>query len=59
MQSPRALVCPLLFIIYVNNTQKSKSSRAIMYACDTSILNVEINLKELEIATSKEATQYF
>lgn len=30
-----------------------------MYACDTSILNVEINLKELEIATSKEATQYF
>jgi hypothetical protein len=43
---------PLLFIIYVNDLPKLNCVRAIMYADDTSILNVGRNLDELGIVTS-------
>jgi predicted DNA-binding protein YlxM (UPF0122 family) len=53
---------PLLFIIYVNDLPKLNCSRAIMYADDTSILNVGRNLDELRKVTSdniSKVLQYF
>jgi hypothetical protein len=53
---------PLLFIIFVNDMQKLNRGRVIMYAGDTSILNLGTNLEELETATctnTSQIIQYF
>jgi hypothetical protein len=53
---------PLLFIIYVSDLPKLNCGRAIMYADDTSILNIGRNMDELEIVTSdniSKVIQYF
>jgi hypothetical protein len=53
---------PLLFIIRVNDLPKLNCGRAIMYADDTSIMNMGRNLDELGIVTSDnigKVIQYF
>jgi hypothetical protein len=53
---------PLLFIIYVNEIPKLNGGKTIMYADDSSVLNVGMNLEELEKATTVnmgKVTWYF
>jgi hypothetical protein len=49
--NPGSTLGPLLFVIYVNNTPKL-NGMTIMYAYDTSVINVWVNLEELEISTA-------
>jgi hypothetical protein len=50
--SPGSVLGPLLFIIYVNDIPKVNSDMTIMYADDTSVINVGSNLEELGKAMS-------
>jgi hypothetical protein len=43
---------PLLFILYINDIPHLTKGRSIMYADDTSILNVGQDLNELQNTTS-------
>jgi hypothetical protein len=50
---------PLLFIICVNDLPKLNCGRAIIYADDTSVLNMGRNLDELGIVTSDNISKVF
>jgi hypothetical protein len=53
---------PLLFIIYINDIPHLTKGRPIMYADDTSILNVGQDMNELQNTTSNNigvVEQYF
>jgi hypothetical protein len=60
---PQGLVLgPLLFIIYINDIPHLTKGRSIMYADDTSILNVGQEMSELQNTTSNNTgvvEQYF
>jgi hypothetical protein len=44
---------PLLFIIYVNDIPHLTQGKTIMYADDTSVLNIGQDIKELQKTTQK------
>jgi hypothetical protein len=57
-----SVVGPLLFILYVNDLPHLTQSRTIMYAVDTSILNIGQDVNELKETTSENTgliQQYF
>jgi hypothetical protein len=47
-----SVLCPLLFIKHVTDIPKLNSGMIIMYAGDTSVTNVGVNLEELGKATT-------
>jgi hypothetical protein len=48
-----SILGPLLFILYVSDVPHLTLSRTIMYADDTSILNIGQDINKLQITTSE------
>jgi hypothetical protein len=47
-----SLLCPLLFILYINDIPHLTQGRSIMYADDTSIMNMGHDINDLQYITS-------
>jgi hypothetical protein len=53
---------PLLFILYINNIPRLTQGKTFMYADDTTIMNVEYDIKDLQKITAANTgvvEQYF